>query len=259
VLVQDNPWWAVYTHECPHCHALQVPRIDINAPTNAVSLDPNVTALYTEGGDINCEESVNLSDLFTSDDDSCSDMSGSDYDTDSDGSAYNRMLEDPPESENAPIDPPSDVAPISLTADSGSVPAHSNSDVPSGEDGAQYIDSATLGPSGAPTGPSSDVTTSGAAGIASPDQEDQAKLLILLCHTMACTGMHLNSAHEEICQNTKYLIQHVRSCHRSAPSGPEQEHAQGQCNYPWCSVCQRVLRHLARCCHPTSCAMCNPW
>jgi hypothetical protein len=255
--VQDNPWWAVYTHECPHCHALQVPRIDINAPTNAVSLDPNVTALYTEDGGINCEESVNLSDLFTSDDDSSSDMSDSDDDTDSNDSAYNRMLEDPPETEIAPIPPPSDVDHTHLSVDSGSAPAHSNSDVHGGEGSAQYIDSATLAPPSAPTGISSDATTSDVAATASPDQEDQAKLLILLCHTLACTGMHLNSAHEEICQNTKYLIQHVRSCHRSAPSAPEQ--AQAQCNYPWCSVCQRVLRHLARCYHPTSCAMCNPW
>lgn len=47
--VNDNPWWAVYKHECPHCKQLQVPRIDINLGSNAIELDPNVIALYGEG------------------------------------------------------------------------------------------------------------------------------------------------------------------------------------------------------------------
>ena len=42
---------------CPpltHCYVLlccrhQIPRIDINAPSNAIELDPNVSALYGEG------------------------------------------------------------------------------------------------------------------------------------------------------------------------------------------------------------------
>lgn len=47
--VYENPWWAVFHHECPKCHVVQVPRIDINAVPNAIELDPNVVALYGEG------------------------------------------------------------------------------------------------------------------------------------------------------------------------------------------------------------------
>merc|ERR1711998_46795 len=49
--VQENPWWAVFIHECPHCKSNQVPRFDINAPNNAIELDPNIVALYGEGVD----------------------------------------------------------------------------------------------------------------------------------------------------------------------------------------------------------------
>jgi len=57
--VLENPWWAVYEHECPRCQAIQIPRIDINIQSNAIELDPNVVALYGEGvddsGDENCD------------------------------------------------------------------------------------------------------------------------------------------------------------------------------------------------------------
>jgi transcription elongation factor Elf1 len=62
-IVQDNPWWAVYHHECPKCHLIQVPRIDIGLNSNAVENDPNVTALYGEGIDDSGDEG---------DEDSCS-------------------------------------------------------------------------------------------------------------------------------------------------------------------------------------------
>jgi transcription elongation factor Elf1 len=59
VVVGDNPWWAVYSQQCPLCKQQQVPRIDINSASNAIELDPNVMALYGEGvedsGDEECE------------------------------------------------------------------------------------------------------------------------------------------------------------------------------------------------------------
>lgn len=59
VVVGDNPWWAVYSQQCPQCKQQQVPRIDINSASNAIELDPNVMALYGEGvedsGDEECE------------------------------------------------------------------------------------------------------------------------------------------------------------------------------------------------------------
>ena len=36
-------------HECPRCKQLQIPRLDITIPSNAIELDPNTTALYGEG------------------------------------------------------------------------------------------------------------------------------------------------------------------------------------------------------------------
>ena len=49
--VNENPWWAVYVHDCPSCSQQQIPRIDINTSSNAIELDPNVIALYGEGID----------------------------------------------------------------------------------------------------------------------------------------------------------------------------------------------------------------
>jgi hypothetical protein len=49
--VQENPWWAVFIHECPQCKSNQVPRFDINSSTNAIELDPNIVALCDEGVD----------------------------------------------------------------------------------------------------------------------------------------------------------------------------------------------------------------
>lgn len=46
--VQENPWWAVFVHECPSCKVSQVPRLDINLACNAIDLDPNIVALYGE-------------------------------------------------------------------------------------------------------------------------------------------------------------------------------------------------------------------
>lgn len=64
VLVADNPWWAVYTHECPSCKRTQIPRIDISLETNAIELDPNISALYEEwgesGDDSDGEDSLSL-------------------------------------------------------------------------------------------------------------------------------------------------------------------------------------------------------
>ena len=54
--VADNPWWAVYRHECPSCRTTQVPRIDITKEENAIESDPNVLALYGEGVDDSADE-----------------------------------------------------------------------------------------------------------------------------------------------------------------------------------------------------------
>ena len=56
VHVDSNPWWAVYSHECPKCKQIQIPRIDISLGNNAIELDPNVIALYGEGVEDSCDD-----------------------------------------------------------------------------------------------------------------------------------------------------------------------------------------------------------
>ena len=66
--VQENPWWAVYTHSCPHCSSLQVPRIDIELPVNALELNPALAVLY--GQDCISEIDTDMSDLESDGDNS---------------------------------------------------------------------------------------------------------------------------------------------------------------------------------------------
>lgn len=65
-VANENPWWAVYKHECPQCKQIQIPRIDISQSSNAIELDPNVVALYGEGID-ESDEDANESDDYTDD------------------------------------------------------------------------------------------------------------------------------------------------------------------------------------------------
>ena len=68
----ENPWWAVYEHTCPKCHANQIPRIDITLPANAIEIDPNEIALYGEGvedsGDEMCDDDDSDSDSIVEED-----------------------------------------------------------------------------------------------------------------------------------------------------------------------------------------------
>lgn len=65
--VNENPWWAVYKHECPHCKQFQIPRIDISTASNAIELDPNVIALYGEGIEDSGDDEGDDSEEYTDD------------------------------------------------------------------------------------------------------------------------------------------------------------------------------------------------
>ena len=65
--VDDNPWWAIYQHECPKCNVMQIPRLDISLESNAIELDPNVTALYGEGMDDGDVEGYDTYGVYDSD------------------------------------------------------------------------------------------------------------------------------------------------------------------------------------------------
>lgn len=70
-VAEDNPWWAVYQHECPKCATVQIPRLDISLASNAIELDPNVVALYGEGIDDGEVEGFEGYALYEEDDESC--------------------------------------------------------------------------------------------------------------------------------------------------------------------------------------------
>ena len=53
-------------HECPRCKQVQIPRLDITIPSNAIELDPNTMALYGEGLEDGGEDAD--ADDFASDD-----------------------------------------------------------------------------------------------------------------------------------------------------------------------------------------------
>jgi DNA-directed RNA polymerase subunit RPC12/RpoP len=46
--IVGNSWYALDKHECPHCHAQQIPSLDIDSPANARELDPNTSFFYSE-------------------------------------------------------------------------------------------------------------------------------------------------------------------------------------------------------------------
>lgn len=165
-IVNENPWWAVYVHDCPKCHQSQVPRIDITAPNNAIELDPNVMALYGEGMDDSDEE----------------DFDGDECEDDGDDEHEEKVF-----------------------------------------DGEGLL-----------------------------QQDEAAKLLVLMAHARTCTGYHSSTKHAEVCKSTKYLMLHIRDCKGVNADGH-------QCAFPWCSPCKRMLLHLTRCFDSSQCAVCNPW
>lgn len=70
-VAEENPWWAVYQHECPKCSSVQIPRLDIGLQSNAIELDPNVIALYGEGIDDGEVEGFEGYALYEEDEESC--------------------------------------------------------------------------------------------------------------------------------------------------------------------------------------------
>jgi predicted RNA-binding Zn-ribbon protein involved in translation (DUF1610 family) len=44
-----NPWWVLTSHECPKCGKVQIPRLDIAAPANAIEYHPALLAHMDEG------------------------------------------------------------------------------------------------------------------------------------------------------------------------------------------------------------------
>jgi hypothetical protein len=177
VVVPENPWWAVYTHECPKCKQKQIPRIDINAPANAVELDPNVVALYGEGVEDSDDEGVDFSD--------------EDEDEDEEGASQAQSV---------------------IAAQEGDGDRTSLENLEPTWDGVV----AAAGGGGGGGGGGGDAVKveedqpfDGEGLLA---KEEASKLLVLMCHARSCTGSHSSDKHAEICKSTKYLMLHIRDC-----------------------------------------------
>jgi transcription elongation factor Elf1 len=83
------------------------------------------------------------------------------------------------------------------------------------------------------------------------EPERSAKLLVLMCHARACSGVHRNPRHAEVCRSTKFLMLHVRDCGGILDDG-------SLCPHRWCAPCKMLLYHLVHCTNPDTCATCNP-
>jgi TAZ zinc finger len=235
MVVSDNPWWAVYTQECPKCHQMQIPRIDINQASNAIELDPNVTALYGEGVEDSGEEGDMDDSDSEDDDDFTTDGSGDD-----DGEPYREESE----------------------RDGGKGGSNGSGSGSSG-DVIDNCSTISFGGSGldceVPTDADQDQDQEDLKRDVHPfdgegllGAEEASKLLVLMCHARSCTGIHASQKHAEICKSTKYLMLHIRDCNGTDMQGRD-------CQFPWCLPCKRMLRHLTHCYDPTTCVVCNPW
>eukprot|EP00597_Dinobryon_sp_UTEXLB2267_P003421 CAMPEP_0170066004 /NCGR_PEP_ID=MMETSP0019_2-20121128/5861_1 /TAXON_ID=98059 /ORGANISM="Dinobryon sp., Strain UTEXLB2267" /LENGTH=1056 /DNA_ID=CAMNT_0010272979 /DNA_START=145 /DNA_END=3312 /DNA_ORIENTATION=- len=174
--VNDNPWWAVYMHECPRCKQIQIPRIDINASSNAIELDPNNIALYGEGIEDSGDD-VEGEDCYTDDEES-NDCGGGVNDDQMDSIRNNN----------------------SEVAHNGG--KEFNNDTNSG-DGVV---------SGAVDGGEEEEEEKPFDGEGTLQKEEASKLLVLMCHARTCTGSHASAKHADICKSTKFLMLHIRDC-----------------------------------------------
>jgi hypothetical protein len=55
-VVVGNSWYSLDKHECPNCHSIQIPSLDIDSPENARELDPNTSFFYSEDETVGLEE-----------------------------------------------------------------------------------------------------------------------------------------------------------------------------------------------------------
>jgi hypothetical protein len=77
-----NPWWALSQHECPKCHKMQIPRVDIAAPANAIEYHPALLAHADENGGSSQAPAPESVVLTPPNIDSASDDSIGDFDSD---------------------------------------------------------------------------------------------------------------------------------------------------------------------------------
>jgi hypothetical protein len=81
--------------------------------------------------------------------------------------------------------------------------------------------------------------------------ENASRLLILMCHASTCPCRHKLTKTRDACQSTKYMMLHVRDC-------PGTTSTFDVCPFPWCRKVKYLLYHLVSCINPKECTICSP-
>lgn len=232
-MVNENPWWAVYHHECPHCKAVQVPRIDISLASNAIEIDPNVGALYGDGIDDNSVAGDSEDDFESEEED--------DEEEELSGNSNNLK--------SVVVQAVGDAAPVMTSINATSSSTATPIAPPTADENESLFDLTEAGEGGGLAVEEEEEKIFDGEGMLA--QEDASKLLVLMSHARECLGYHSSPEHEEICRSTKFLMLHLRDCN-GRNCGKE-------CRFQWCSPCKKMLKHLTRCAVPSGCSVCSPW
>jgi len=196
-----NPWWALSQHDCPKCRKrqvslqthgqyyfcfciydltslVQIPRIDIGAPANAIEYHPALLAHAEENGGVTPPErcaGTDVSEVTTSSPPSNGELS---EDESMDGSDLSSEYDD--------ISTDDDMD--SLDSEMDGLDALSPSDRAEQERfGADY------------SGPRL-------------ENREASRLLILMAHASTCPCQHNSHEHAETCRSVKWMMLHVRDC-----------------------------------------------
>ena len=259
-----NPWWALSNQDCPKCSKVQIPRLDITAPINAMEYHPALLAHLDEMGG-----GGKISSGITS-------------------IAESMSYYPPPmptaSTYHVPSQPIYQTAPVATAVrryDSDSDVSHT--DESDGEGGSSNVASGLnydessdeedimRGPDGKEKRTYAELKADENGDIDSIAREecidreeyghdykgetlsdDQAqRLLVLIEHASTCPGKHQSTKHRNACHSTKYLMLHVRDCSGLLPNGD-------LCPFPWCRKVKHLLYHLVSCEEGKECTICCP-
>jgi hypothetical protein len=242
-----NPWWALAQHDCPKCrkaqvrflptsfssfsrqcirltlyalfHHLQIPRIDISSPANAIEYHPALLAHVEDNSGSNNNNPTSSNNNQPA---SPSLLPGTNSDV-----------------VNTVIDSDSDTDLSELSDDDGSMGSVNSEDSESDfrcMTPAEQAEHETFG-----------------SDYAGPTLSDEhaSRLLILMSHAATCPCHHISSQHQEVCISTKYMMLHVRDC-------PGTTSTLDVCPFPWCRKVKHLLYHLVSCIDPANCPICSP-
>jgi len=217
-----NPWWALAQHECPKCRKMQIPRIDISAPANAIEYHPALLAHADEnnGGSSAVSSSANEPAPVA---------------------PPPPALAPPPHKDQAYVDgldsdSESDLSELS----DGSLSDDSLSDDDS-------LDFQTMSPA-----EQAEHETFGNEYRGPVLSDDHAsRLLILMAHASTCPCRHKLTKHRDVCKSTKFMMLHVRDC-------PGTTATFDVCPFPWCRKVKHLLYHLVSCVDSDNCDICSP-